>query len=272
MRIKLPRLQSALKLTVPFFLIDTLPVFDPRREGKQNSGFSDADIADIVCLLIPFSDGARAELRAMAIRESKHMFEASEAVNKQVQIAHHDLRIPEAMQFSQLVDHPIIGLRLSSQGKNPLMGFTFGRNESQCDIHFANDPDHRLSKIHFRIYYNEYGSLMIEDSSINGTVVDNILLKRKQKDGEMKCRTMLTLSSGNTVKLLMAQRPDDLEFVVHIPRRDGVHEEAFRRNLTRHMGCLKGLRELAVEGDMGKTITPGSGGHVSQYDGQDLVA
>ncbi|CAN8098763.1 unnamed protein product [Discula destructiva] len=238
----------------------TQNVLDPRRLGKQNSGFSDADIADIVCLLLPYSDAARAELREMALRTSLHMIEADEA-------AHPELQPAEGLNhMPRLVGEQAIVLRLSAQTKDPLLGFTFGRSRAHCDICFGNDPLRRLSNIHFRIYYNEYGSLMIEDSSSNGTVIDEkTILRAKERKGEKKCDTKRTLTPGCQVKLLMADREADLHFVVQIPRREGDYEEAFRKNLTRHMNYLRCLRHPAVEEDMGKTITPGPGGHVDLF-------
>lgn len=257
-----PRLYGACEYIGLLNLCDTATqnVLDPRRLGKQNSGFSDADIADIVCLLLPYSDGARAELREMALRTSLHMVEADEAAHPELQAAEGLSHMP------QLVGEHAIVLRLSAQCKDPLLGFTFGRNQSRCDIYFDNDPLRRLSNIHFRIFYNEYGSLMVEDSSMNGTVVDGLALKAKSRPGEKKLSRQRTLVPGSQIRILMAHRDDDLLFVVQIPRREGEHEEAFRKNLTRHMAYLKALREGEADGDLGKTITPGPGGQVSSHN------
>lgn len=197
----------------------------------------------------------------MALRTSMHMVEADEAAHPELQAAEGLSHMP------QLVGEHAIVLRLSAQCKDPLLGFTFGRNQSRCDIYFGNDPLRRLSNIHFRIFYNEYGSLMIEDSSMNGTVVDGLALRGKPKPGDKKLSRQRTLVPGSQVQILMAHRDDDLHFVVQIPRREGDYEEAFRKNLTRHMAYLKALRAGEEEDDdLGKTITPGPGGHVSHHD------
>lgn len=240
----------------------TQNVLDPRRLGKQNSGFSDDDIADIICLLLPYSDGARAELREMAMRTSQHMVDADEA-------GHPDLQALEGIShMPQLVGSHAIVLRLSAQIKDPLLGFAFGRNSSKCDVYFANDPNRRLSNIHFRIYLNEYGVLMIEDSSMNGTIVDGTMLKAKEgrgvKPGE-KLPKQRTLNPGSQIKILMAEREDDLNFIVQIPRREGDYEEAYRKNRVRYMRRLNALQAEADAGDAGKTITPGPGGHVDLF-------
>lgn len=196
----------------------------------------------------------------MALRTSQHIVEADEAAHPELQAAEGLSHMP------QLVGEQAIVLRLSAECKNPLLGFTFGRNPSKCDISFGNDPLRRLSNIHFRIFYNEYGSLMLEDQSSNGTVVDETILRLRVRKGDKKCATTRTLTPGCTIKLLMAEHADDLHFVVQIPRREGDYEEAFRKNLLRHMKYLDGLRNPSVDEDLGKTITPGPGGHVSQND------
>lgn len=251
-----------------FCLTATQNVLDPRRLGKQNSGFSDDDIADIICLLLPYSEGARAELREMALRTSQHMVEADEA-------AHPDLQALEGIShMPHLVGEHAIVLRLSAPLKDPLLGFAFGRNPSKCDVYFANDPHRRLSNIHFRIYLNEYGVLMVEDSSMNGTIVDGTMLKSKEgrgaRPGDKKLPKQRTLNPGSQVKILMAEREDDLNFIVQIPRREGDYEEAYRKNRIRYMRHLQALRAEADAGDVGKTITPGPGGHVSR-DGPTVV-
>lgn len=198
----------------------------------------------------------------MALRTSLHMVEADDAAHPELQAAEGLSHMP------QLVGEHAIVLRLSAQCKDPLLGFTFGRNQSRCDVYFDNDPLRRLSNIHFRIYYNEYGSLMIEDSSMNGTVVDGVALRAKPRPGDKKHPRQRTLVPGSQVRILMADRDDDLHFVVQIPRREGDYEAAFRKNLTRHMAHLRALRageEEEEEEDLGKTITPGPGGHVSQH-------
>lgn len=200
----------------------------------------------------------------MALRTSQHMVDADEA-------AHPDLQALEGMShMPHLVGEHAIVLRLSAQLKNPLLGFTFGRNQSKCDIYFANDPHRRLSNIHFRIYLNEYGVLMLEDSSMNGTVVDGHMLKSKEgkgaRPGDKKLPKQRTLIPGSQVKILMAEREDDLNFILQIPRREGEYEEAYRKNRVRYMKTLQALRAQDDAVDVGKTITPGPGGHVSQHD------
>lgn len=247
--------------SLTLYVIATQEVLDPRRLGKQNSGFSDDDIADIICLLLPHSDGARAELRDMALRTSKHIVDADDAAHPNLQSSDSHQQLPT------LVGEHAIVLRLSAKVKDPPRGFTFGRNVGRCDVCFQNDPMRRLSNIHFRIHLNAYGVLMLEDSSINGTVVDGTLLKGRigdrPKPADRKLSNQRTINQGSEIKILMVSDLDDLVFMVHIPHREGLYEETYRRNLTRYMKQLKQLGVHDDTVDPSKTITPGPGGHVS---------
>ncbi|KAK8125079.1 Serine/threonine-protein kinase RAD53 [Apiospora kogelbergensis] len=216
----------------------TQTALDPRRLGKQNSGFSDEDISDIVCLLYANSENASREIQRIADSPefSPHITGryAADAIESDLS------REDTARNFGRtrgLGDHAIV-LKLSSTVKSPHLGFTFGRNQSRCDICFAHDPHRRLSNIHFRIYINKYGVVLLEDQSTNGTIVDDILLKKKNaEDGSGSVRRMI--ESGSTVKVFMHQNNDDLQFIVRVPRRDGALEDRFQQNLSNY---LRGLQ------------------------------
>ncbi|KAK7951467.1 Serine/threonine-protein kinase RAD53, partial [Apiospora aurea] len=208
----------------------TQTALDPRRLGKQNSGFSDEDISDIVCLLYPNSENASREIQRIADAPefSPHITGryAADAIDSDL------YKEDGARQFGRtrgLGDHAIV-LKLSSAVKSPHLGFTFGRNQTRCDICFTHDPHRRLSNIHFRIYINKYGVVLLEDQSTNGTIVDDVLLKKKNaEDGTGAVRR--TLDSGSTVKIFMHQNNDDLQFIVRVPRRDDHLEAKFQKNL-----------------------------------------
>lgn len=95
---------------------------------------------------------------------------------------------------------------------------------------------------------------MLEDTSTNGTIVDEKLLKSKSKH---KRDIMRTLSSGSTVCVLMHDHVDDFKFIVRIPRREGENEAAYRRNMAAY---LKRLQALADQQE--QTVGPGPSGHV----------
>lgn len=148
-------------------------------------------------------------------------------------------------------------LRLSAKAKNPLQGFQFGRNPGRCDLCFRNDPMKRLSNVHFRIYVNEFGVVLLEDQSTNGTFVDSHLLRGKNPNDKTDIRR--TLSHGSRIKILMHAEARDLEFLVRIPKREGSYDRAYIHNLADYFDRLKELRDEMEN----KTLTPGAGGHVS---------
>jgi hypothetical protein len=224
--------------------------------GKQNSGFTDEEISDIICLLIPHSENARREVALIAARNPQLLVgtDAAEAVEG-------DEAEDDAGSFalaSRATGEHCIALRLSSPVKDPAAGFAFGRNPNRCDVAFKNDEFRRLSNIHFRIFLNTYGVIMIEDQSTNGTFVDEILLKGRAKDnGPPKRPTQRTLTSGARIKILMHQNQLDLDFLVRIPRREGKYEMAYRRNMTAYLDKLNKYRL-----ERAKVVTAGPGGHV----------
>ncbi|KAL2017830.1 hypothetical protein VTK56DRAFT_1632 [Thermocarpiscus australiensis] len=234
----------------------TQNVVDPRRLGRQNSGFSDEDIADIICILLPYSNVAREELRRIAAENSQHMVGRDSVDGLDLDYQLED----DARNFATVqpdVGEHHIALRFSARVKDPLQGFTFGRNPNRCDICFRTDPNRRLSNIHFRIYLNEWAVLMLEDQSTNGTVVDDTLLKMK---GNSPGETKRTLTSGSKIKILMPDEGMDIVFMVRIPIRDGPYQEAYQRNLDAYMA---NRARLAV--DANATIVPGPGGHVDIF-------
>lgn len=123
--------------------------------------------------------------------------------------------------------HAII-LRLSTVPKNPSAGFAFGRNPGRCDVVFANDPLRRVSNIHFRIYVNEFGNVMIEDQSTNGTFVDSKLLAARAKQG---APSRWVLSSGSVINIFLHDEVRDLTFRVRIPRREGAYEQVYQQRV-----------------------------------------
>ncbi|KAG6003298.1 hypothetical protein E4U21_002186 [Claviceps maximensis] len=204
----------------------TQNVLDPRRVGKQNSGFSDEDVSDIICVLYPQSESARQEVLRLAQEGSPHVIGKAEAdgVEPDYDLEDH---------ASRFESHPAshgnyaIILRLSSQIMNPAAGFAFGRNTARCDVVFLNDPLRRLSNIHFRIHVNEYGNVMIEDQSTNGTFVDRQLLTCHPKDKKTQPTNKWVLSSGTLIKILLHDAMRDLTFRVRVPRRDEDYDRAY---------------------------------------------
>ena len=204
---------------------------DPRRLGKQNSGFSDEDISDIICVLYPHTDAARQEVQALAQLDCPHVIGRDEADVVEADVVEPDYNLED--HASRFETNPVgygnyaIILRLSSHVKNPATGFAFGRNSSRCDIVFSNDPHKRISNIHFRIYVNEYGNIIIEDQSTNGTSVDRHFLTAKPKDTSKALVTQWVLSSGSVITIYLHNEQSDLTFRVRIPRRNDEYNRTY---------------------------------------------
>ncbi|CZT00428.1 related to protein kinase RAD53 [Rhynchosporium agropyri] len=212
------------------YWVATQLVTDPRRLGQPGSGLNDDQLADIFCILHPATLPA---CRAAAL--------IRECAPENTITTDHDVRIREKttsldeFNSTQLAQDGLvscdIALRLTCNLKDPMGGFQFGRNAARCDFVLGrNEPSRRVSNIHFRIYINEYGSLMLEDQSTNGTAVDGVLLRAKDKENGLSYRH--TLSQGSIITLTMTPPEEDYRFVVRIPHREGEHEDRFQQNLT----------------------------------------
>lgn len=110
-----------------------------------------------------------------------------------------------------------IALRYSPGPKDPMLGYLFGRNPFKCDIPMIEHPNsRRISNMHFRIYVNASGALMLEDLSTNGTWVDHFELKRGSSHGRKR-----VLSQGSLVGLCYGQEAETIKFIVRIPSYSG---------------------------------------------------
>ncbi|PHH75056.1 hypothetical protein CDD82_4618 [Ophiocordyceps australis] len=207
----------------------TQGILDPRRVGRQNSGFSDDEVSDVICILYPHSATARQEVLRMVQEASPYIIGRDDADDMETDFTVED----EASRFDC---HPngrgnyAIILRLSAQVKDPVAGFTFGRNAARCDVVFTNDPRRRISNVHFRIYANEYGNVMIHDQSSNGTFVDEQrLTAQPRNDNQAIIRWVL--SSGSLIRVQLHDERCDLTFRVRVPRREGVYERAYMKKV-----------------------------------------
>ena len=158
------------------YWVATQLVTDPRRLGQPGSGLSDDQLSDVFCILHP------ATLPACRAAAYIH----SETPENTIR-TDHNVKIREkntsedVINSSQLAEDGLvscdIALRLSANLKDTMGGFQFGRNATRCDFVLGkNEASRRISNIHFRIYINEYGVIMLEDQSTNGTAIDGTLL------------------------------------------------------------------------------------------------
>lgn len=191
----------------------TQPYADPRRMGSNNSGLHEQDVSDIICILHPNSRAAHDAVAATADLSPQHILQRDELEYQSSDIAARD-----------------IALRLSSSVRDPKIGFSFGRNASRCDVLLAaDDGAKRISNVHFRIYLTGDGILMLQDTSMNGTVVDNCRLRKNQKDSSRM------LTSGSVIQVVSGNQPnDEVRFIVRIPSRDG-YTVQYTENLIRYL-------------------------------------
>lgn len=121
-------------------------------------------------------------------------------------------------------------LRFSQPSKDGKPGFTFGRSWSKCDFGLYTDHNEgkpRISNLHFRIFMNESGVLMLEDYSTNGTVVDSRL--QRKIDG---VPTKRTLQNGSIITFMKPRSGADvIKFIVRIPTREGLEEDRYDEQL-----------------------------------------
>lgn len=210
---------------------------DPRRLGQGNSGLNHDDITDIFCIIHPLSMPSYKAAAVIGKSTPQHTI-SSERNVKIRQKAEGPHLEHEDVDTLDLADQGIascdIALRLSANLKNlSLGGFVFGRNTSRCDIVIGQEGEvKRVSNVHFRIYINEYGVIMLEDQSTNGTVVDGILLRAKDKENGRDCRH--TLQMGSMIILTMTPPEEDFRFLVRVPVRDEDAEDLFQINLTNY--------------------------------------
>ncbi|TVY88722.1 Serine/threonine-protein kinase [Lachnellula willkommii] len=215
---------------------------DERRYGQGNSGLSDEDAADIICVLYPMTINAN--------RAADHIYRATPhntlETRSDIHIKEKDAAAEPAVNTFDIAAEGLvpcgIALRLSANLKDPLMGFQFGRNADRCDFPVGNnDPGRRVSNTHFRIYINEHGVIMIEDQSTNGTMIDRTLLKAKEKENNMAFKH--TLESGQKIVITGGTAKDDLAFMTWIPNRCDEAELAYQQNVTNFFMRKAALRD-----------------------------
>lgn len=176
-----------------------------------------AERADIVCVLCATSP------------------RATEAVRKTVQIAPQHILQQHASDPDATKD---IALRISVKTKKPTEGWWFGRSIDNADVQLTENPNHRLiSQRHFRIFVNEYGSLMIEDASANGTYVDDMPVKVKPKDKAVKSATTV-LRHGSVIQLWTGrEKTEPVNLMVRIPSREDC-AKLYEQNLRQYLEAM----------------------------------
>ncbi|KAK4506738.1 hypothetical protein PRZ48_000471 [Zasmidium cellare] len=202
----------------------TQTTMDPRRMGRNNSGLAPSDVSDVMCILHPSTPAAFDLVIETARRSPQHILQ--DVYAHRIHHAATPSMLEEEETFileggngsNQALD---LALRFSSPLRSPALGFVVGRNMGLCDIAVSSDAHKRVSNVHFSIYMNESGVLMLKDMSTNGTMVDDVLLKGRNHN-EPKQRM---LNHGSIVQILSPTPGEALKFIVRIPSRVGFTDE-----------------------------------------------
>lgn len=224
---------------------------DPRRLGRNNSGLTEQDVSDVVCILHPSSPAAFHVVKITAQRNAQHVLQ-----NQGLTILDpNDDGVPASeadtiLVKSMSVDGPRdLALRFSSRVSDPTIGFCFGRNQFKCDINL--DPEatqRRVSNTHFRIFINENGVLMLEDMSTNGTVVDGKTLGgRKTPNANPKA---IMLQHGSIIEILSPNQDDVIKFISREPARENFMDQ-YAQKFQAYMAHVAIATQRAVAAQQG---------------------
>ncbi|KEF54322.1 CAMK protein kinase [Exophiala aquamarina CBS 119918] len=215
----------------------TQQVEDPRKLGKNLSNVSEDDATDVICLLHPNSPAAFDAVRANLILSPQHILQ-----NDDLQ----DLD-EEDLLFNQDFKTPRdIALRMTSDVKHPKDGFRFGRYGTMCDVLLTPAQDDNLiSKVHFKIFVNSQGSLMLQDLSTNGTMVDDVHLTTRARGGRATLKPATTvLKNGSIICVIAGLAKEEVKFMVRIPNR-GDGEDLYEEKLKKYLSARGAVAKFA---------------------------
>jgi serine/threonine protein kinase len=198
---------------------NTQGALDPRRIGRNNSGLTEADISDVICILHPCSPAAFKIVATTAERSPHNVLQNDGFDHFNDGLTQSALEEQETFILGADAPHQAmdLALRFSTRTVNPQTGFIFGRNSDMCDIVMATDTFKRVSNIHFSIFINDSGVLMLMDMSTNGTIIDDIVLKGKNT----RVPQTRMLNPGSIIQILSPKSEEIVEFIVRIPSREG---------------------------------------------------
>ena len=226
----------------------TQPYMDQRRDERQVME-DEADQGDVICILHPASPPAYRAVELIAQATPQHILKSrtfNEPQNQDSQAeAQHDVSKDQHLPSTNSFDSgkeaagekagvgasQDIALRLSSRLRNPCMGFVFGRGVTKSDLMLSKEDDYakRISSGHFRIYFNHLGVLMLEDTSTNGTIVDDEFLKASEDK-----KTRMIAGGAKIEIILNGQANGFMRFIVTIPERHNA-ENRFAHNLAKYI-------------------------------------
>ena len=243
--------------------ISTQPATQPvaRQEGF-NSMLSEQDESDIICILLRTSPAAHEAVELTADAAPQHILQNHgvshiyEAPNEDTDMVAEPTRAdddsddvedlnaqrPDPNQSIWISPSKDIALRFSSKVHNLGLGFTFGRNPARCDLLLSNNDTYTISARHFRIFMKNNGSLMIEDTSTNGTIIDDIVLHGpKARPSDPDHESQHTICNGDIIELPLRgkQQGQSIRFSVKMPIRSEVGLEKYNQNCYAYIKCVE---------------------------------
>ena len=211
--------------------------------GRNNSGLTDEDLADLICILHPCSPAAFRIVAHTANRSPRNVLQTQgydqydDGVSQAVLEEQETFILQTSSTSAGAAQAMDLGLRFSANVIRPHMGFVFGRSVQACDIVLDTDTVKRVSNVHFRIFLNDSGVLMLEDVSTNGTIVDDVVLRGK-------AGTQTRMLTGGAIIQIISPNPDEIiKFIVRIPNRED-HGEVYKTNVER---LLQGMAAAEAE-------------------------
>ncbi|MCJ1378370.1 hypothetical protein MMC17_001468 [Xylographa soralifera] len=235
----------------------TQPIFDRRRGGE--SSFSVEDEADIICILQPVNPPACEAMAIVARVTPQHILQNNDVERKDEDDLEYDTlddNEPKPTQDDKVSANKDIALRISSRVKDVCMGFIFGRDPTKCDIMIDLPPPYenrRVSGMHFRIFVNKEGIIMLEDTSTNGTLIDGKLLKYDTKAPNI--RRMHMIAKGSTIEIFLGPIGSTIKFNVTTPNRD-LGAEKYEYRLRDYLAYIAEMNFRATAGPQALAARP----------------
>lgn len=230
----------------------------PPKEG-HNGLLTEKDESDVICILLPTSPAAHEAVELTARAAPQHILQnqdmsyidqapeeegttnTSRGENSEGRDDSTDTELPGPNQKKWAGSAKDIALRLSSKVHNLSLGFTFGRSPARCDLLLSDNADTRLSNVHFRIFMNNNMVLMIEDTSTNGTIMDDKILRgpRAGPAGH-SFDSKHTLCNNSTIEIPLRgkQTGQSIRFSVKMPGREA-GQEKFTQNCAAYIKCVQ---------------------------------
>ena len=213
-------------------LVATQPSTQLHWDNRRSAAYSSPEYDDVICILHPSSASAVAITRSLWEVTPEHILQYKKrGLTAEGQDEDDGLEMELEPQSFQPPEPPAnldIALRTTANLKNIQMGFVFGRDLQKTDIQFRSPEEdfHRVSNMHFRIYINESGILMLQDLSTNGTWVDDFHLKGNQLRRMLNHGSMIhVVTGGNRTTATL----DKIRFIVKLPQRKD--DSQYKKNL-----------------------------------------